>query len=328
MTTRNADLLLTGLAPVIWGTTYLVTTEWLPQGYPLTTSLIRALPAGLLLLAWVRELPKGIWLLRVFVLGGLNFSLFWSLLFVSAYRLPGGVAATVNALQPVFVVLLSRLLLDAPLSWSALGATLGGAVGVGLLLVRPGASLDAIGVAAGLGGAAAMALGTVLAKRWQPPGSALTFTAWQLVAGGLLLAPFALTLEPPLPSPTLDNVGGFVWLGLFGAAVSYILWFRGVARLGPQAVSPLVLFSPVTAVLLGWLVVDETFTPIQLLGIALVLLSVWQSQRVYGKTRVSAGSGEASELAVRSFTPQAGDRSGSRGWWRCRGRGSRESPRW
>jgi probable blue pigment (indigoidine) exporter len=46
----------------------------------------------------VRELPKGIWLIRVLFLGGLNFSIFWPLLFVSAYRLPGGVAATINAL--------------------------------------------------------------------------------------------------------------------------------------------------------------------------------------------------------------------------------------
>ena len=52
---RNADPLLTGLAAVIWGTIYLVTTEWLPQGYPLTTSLIRALPAGPLLLAWAND---------------------------------------------------------------------------------------------------------------------------------------------------------------------------------------------------------------------------------------------------------------------------------
>jgi probable blue pigment (indigoidine) exporter len=298
--TRNADLLLTGLAPVIWGTTYLVTTKWLPQGYPLTTSLVRALPAGLLLLAFVRQLPRGIWLLRVFILGGLNFSIFWSLLFVSAYRLPGGAAATVNALQPLLVIVLSRLWLGAPLRWSAVVATLGGVLGVALLILRPNAALDAIGIAAGLGGALAMALGTVLAKRWQPPASALAFTAWQLVAGGLLLAPVALTVEQRPPWPTLDNWVGFVWLGLFGAALSYMLWFRGLARLGPQSVSPLVLMSPVTAVLLGWFVVDEVFTPIQLLGIALVLLSVWQSQRVHAKTRVSAGSGEASELAVRA----------------------------
>jgi probable blue pigment (indigoidine) exporter len=56
------------------------------------------------------------------------------------------------------------------------------------------------------------------------------------------------------------------------------LWFRGLARLGPQAVSPLLLLSPFTAILLGWLVAGEIFTPLQLLGVALVLVSVWLSE--------------------------------------------------
>jgi probable blue pigment (indigoidine) exporter len=64
-----------------------------------------------------------------------------------------------------------------------------------------------------------------------------------------------------------------------------------LVRLGPQAVSPLVLLSPVTAVLLGWLVADETFTSAQVLGIALVLVSVWASQRI----RATAASAKRDE---------------------------------
>jgi probable blue pigment (indigoidine) exporter len=277
---RAADLVLTGLAPIIWGTVYLVTTKLLPAGHPLMDSLLRALPAGLLMLAWGRDLPSGVWPLRVVVLGGLNFSLFWWLMFVAAYRLPGGVAAVLISTQPLAVLLLSAALLGAPLRLAAVGAALGGVVGVALLVLHPDAKLDPVGVAAGLGGALAMALGTVLAKRWEPPVSALTFTAWQLVAGGVLLLPPALLSEPRLPPLTLANWVGFVWLGLFGAAVSYVLWFRGVARLGPSTASPLVLLSPVTAVLLGWMVVGETFTLLQLVGIVLVLASVWRSHRV------------------------------------------------
>ena len=56
--------------------------------------MLRALPAGLLLLLFVRQLPQGVWWPRVFLLGALNFSVFWAMLFVAAYRLPGGVAAT------------------------------------------------------------------------------------------------------------------------------------------------------------------------------------------------------------------------------------------
>lgn len=58
---RSSTVLLTALAPVSWGTTYAVTTEFLPADRPLFTGLMRALPAGLLLLALGRVLPRGVW---------------------------------------------------------------------------------------------------------------------------------------------------------------------------------------------------------------------------------------------------------------------------
>ena len=76
MTTARSDLLLTASAPAIWGSTYIVTTELLPGFSPMTVALLRALPAGLLLLLIVRRLPAGIWWLRSLVLGALNISIF------------------------------------------------------------------------------------------------------------------------------------------------------------------------------------------------------------------------------------------------------------
>lgn len=277
---RNGDLLLTAIAPAIWGSTYLVTTELLPSGYPLTVSLLRALPAGLLLLLLVRQLPTGMWWGRVFILGALNFSIFWWMLFIAAYRLPGGVAATVGAIQPLVVILLARVVLGAPVRLFAIAAAVAGMAGVALLILTPRAALDPIGIAAGLAGAVAMAAGTVLSRRWQPPVSLLTFTAWQLTAGGLLLVPIALWLEPPLPMPTWANIAGYAWLGLIGAALTYILWFRGIARLEPSTVAPLGFLSPMTAVILGWWALGQDLTPAQIAGMAVVLGSVWLSQRV------------------------------------------------
>lgn len=276
---RNVDLSLTALAPAIWGSTYLVTTEFLPAGYPLTVAMLRALPAGLLLLLLVRRLPQGIWWPRTFLLGALNFSFFWAMLFVSAYRLPGGVAATVGAVQPLIVILLSRVLLGSPIRALSVIAGLAGIVGVGLLVLTPGARLDPLGVLAGLAGAVSMAFGTVLSRHWTPPVPPLTFTAWQLAAGGLLLVPVALILEPSLPPLTPANVLGFAYLGLIGAAFTYLLWFRGLSRLEPSAVSPLGFLSPVVAILLGWGVLDERLTSVQALGILVVFASVWLSQR-------------------------------------------------
>ncbi|WP_343081376.1 EamA family transporter [Ostreiculturibacter nitratireducens] len=283
---RTTDILLTALAPAVWGSTYLVTTEALPAGYPVTMAALRALPAGLLLLAFTRCMPPRAWLGRTFLLGSLNFALFWVLLFVAAYRLPGGVAATLGALQAMMVILMARGWLGTPIRAGAIAAAAAGALGVALLLIGRDAALDSVGVAAGLGGAASMAAGTVLSRRWQPPVSALSFTAWQLTAGGLILLPFALILEPALPPLTTMNLAGLVWLGLIGAAASYALWFRGVARIEPGAVSMLGMMSPLTAVLLGWVVLGQSLSPLQGLGAAVVLGSVWMGQRA---NRPSAG---------------------------------------
>jgi probable blue pigment (indigoidine) exporter len=284
--TRNLDLALTAIAPAVWGSTYLVTTELLPPGYPLTVAMLRALPAGLLLLLIVRRLPSGIWWPRTFLLGALNFSFFWAMLFVSAYRLPGGVAATVGAIQPLIVILLSRVFLGSPIRALSIVAGLAGIVGVGLLVLTPGATLDPLGVLAGLAGAVSMAFGTVLSRHWAPPVPPLTFTAWQLAAGGVLLVPVALFFEPALPSLTAANVAGLAYLGLVGAAFTYLLWFRGLSRLEPSAVAPLGFLSPVVAILLGWGVLDERLTPVQALGILVVLISVWLSQRAQLVPRV------------------------------------------
>ena len=112
MAANRATLIaLTALAPVSWGTTYAVTTEFLPPDRPLFTGLTRALPAGLVLLALVRVLPRGAWWWKATVLGALNIGAFFPLLFLSAYRLPGGMAAVVGSVGPLFVVGLSALLL-------------------------------------------------------------------------------------------------------------------------------------------------------------------------------------------------------------------------
>ncbi len=276
---RSADLLLAASAPAIWGSTYIVTTELLPPGYPLTDAVLRALPAGLLLLALTRRIPPRDWLIRLLILGALNFALFWSALFVAAYRLPGGLAATLGAVQPLLVLLLARAALNTPLSSRAVTAAVAGLAGVALLLLAPAGQLDPLGVAAALGGALSMALGVVLTRKWQPPVPALTFTAWQLTAGGLLLLPAALLLEPPLPALTAANTAGFLWLALPGAALSYFFWFRGIERAGPAAVTHFGFLSPLAAVLLGWAVLGETLAPLQLTGAAIVLVSIWAGSR-------------------------------------------------
>jgi probable blue pigment (indigoidine) exporter len=184
----------------------------------------------------------------------------------------------VGALQPLIVLWLSKVLLDQTVSKIAVLGGIGGVVGVALLVLTPEASLDDIGLMAAFGGAVSMAIGTVLTRKWQPPVSALAFTSWQLTAGGLLLLPVALLVEPPLPSLGRDALMGYAYLSVIGGAVTYFFWFRGIAALGPSKVAPLGLLSPVAAVLLGYLILGEALTPLQGAGMVLVIASVWPGQ--------------------------------------------------
>jgi probable blue pigment (indigoidine) exporter len=130
---------------------------------------------------------------------------------------------TVGAVQPLAVSLLAWPLLGERLSRTKALAGAVGVLGVGLLVLRGTAALDPLGLAAALAGTLSMAAGVVLTKRWGRPAPLLVFTSWQLVAGGLFLAPLAYLLEGPPPAMSPTNVAGFLYLDLIGTALAYAL---------------------------------------------------------------------------------------------------------
>jgi probable blue pigment (indigoidine) exporter len=278
METNWRILSLAALAPIAWGSGYYVTEAFLPPDRPLFGATVRALPFGLLLLALRPGLPRGIWWWRALVLGTLNIGAFFALIFVAAYRLPGGMAATLTATAPIMVMLIAwGLIRERPRAASLAGAAVGVA-GVALLVLRSGVTVDRIGIAASFGAVALSSVGFVLVKRWKPPVDLLTFTAWQLVAGGLMLLPIALVVEGAPPPLDLRAVGGFLYLGLFGTALAYVAWFRGLRRLPAGAVSLVGLLNPVSGTVVGVVIAGETFGAVQALGLLMVLGGILAGQ--------------------------------------------------
>ncbi|MFD8573514.1 EamA family transporter [Streptomyces sp. NPDC059639] len=278
---RAPTVLLTALAPVSWGSTYAVTTELLPPDRPLFTAATRALPAGLLLLLLARRLPKGEWWWRSAVLGALNIGAFFPLLFLAAYRLPGGLAAVVGATGPLFVAGLAVPLLGQLPTRRHLVAGVTAALGVGLVVLRAAGALDALGVAAAVASTASMSAGTVLTKRWGRPEGVgpLALTGWQLTAGGLLIAPLALAAEGPPPALDGRALTGYAYLALANTAVAYWLWFRGIGRLTATQVTLLGPLSPLTAAVIGWAALGQQLTALQLVGMVLALGATVLGQR-------------------------------------------------
>jgi probable blue pigment (indigoidine) exporter len=205
------------------------------------------------------------------VLGALNIGAFFPLLFLSAYRLPGGMAAVVGSVGPLIVVGLSALLLgQRPTARSVLTGAVA-AFGVSLVVLKAAGALDPVGVLAALASTASMSTGTVLTKRWGRPDGVgpLALTGWQLTAGGLLIAPVAFLVEGAPPALDGRAVGGYLYLALANTAIAYWLWFRGIGRLSATQVTLLGPLSPLTAAVVGWAALGQALTAVQVAGMAL-----------------------------------------------------------
>ena len=272
--------MVTAVAPIAWGTTYIVTENFLPPDRPLFAAAARALPAGLVLLAWRRQLPHGDWWWKAALLGLCNIGLFFPLIFLAAYELPGGLAATVQAMSPLAVMAIALPALGERPGVRRVVAALVGILGVGLLVLRAGGELSTLGLVAAVGSVVVSALGFVLVKRWPSPTDMLTTISWQLVAGGLVLVPVALLVEGAPPALSATNLGGLLWLTTMGTAVAYYCWFRGLVRMPAGAVAIVGLVNPVVGTLLGVLFAGELFGWAQALGMVLVLGGVVAGQRL------------------------------------------------
>ena len=266
---------LAAVTPIIFGTTYLLTTNFLPPGRPLLAGLMRSLPTGLVLIIG-SPIPPRRWMVRFFVLSVLYASGLFPLLFIAAYRLPGGVAAVINSLSPIVVVVISVPLLATGIRAIQIVAGIMGAAGVALLVLQSDARLDAVGLIAMAGAMIMFSVATVLTKRWgRPEGmTSLGVTGWTFLFAGLTLLPIILIIEGLPDHLTARNIGGLIYLVLISGILAYAIWFWGLQRLSASAVTFLTLLNPVTAALLGWIVLDQRLNAWQLLGAFIILASV------------------------------------------------------
>jgi probable blue pigment (indigoidine) exporter len=180
----------------------------------------------------------------------------------------------------------------------SLAASVIGLFGVGLLVLQNGLDrpLDPLGLGAGLLAVVLSSCGFVLTKKWTPPVDVVTATSWQLVAGGIVLVPIALIVEGAPPAIDLPAAGALAYLGLIGSGLAYVMWFRGLSILGPTAASIIGLVNPVVGVLLGVALLGETFGPVHLVAMVLIVGSVLAAQE---PVRAAAARGLARPSVLR-----------------------------
>jgi probable blue pigment (indigoidine) exporter len=153
-------------------------------------------------------------------------------------------------------------------------AALAGVFGVALLVLHGNVALDPIGILAAAGAPICGGVGIILVRHWGRSMPMLPFVGWQLVFGGLMLAALTAIVEGAPPALTPLNLAALLYLGVCSTLLAYILWFRGVERLGPAPVSLLALLNPLAAALLGIALLGERYTPMQMCGAAIVVAAL------------------------------------------------------
>jgi len=287
-------MLVTAIAPVAWGSTYVVTRAVLPED-ALWGAVIRALPAGLILLLISRRRPHGAWWWRSAVLGVLNAGGFFALVYAVAQRLPSGVASTVMAASPLVMMATGRVILGQRPRALALAGGAAGVGGVALMLFGGAGPVDGLGIVLAVTALVGSAVGYALATRWGAV-DLVASTAWQLLAGGLLVLPVAALVEGAPPALNGAAIAGFAYVTVIATALAFVAWFAGLRHLPTGTVGLIGLLNPVTGVALGALVAGEALSGRQLVGLAIVLAAIAlgrssarsQSSRASRKLRVGA----------------------------------------
>lgn len=210
-----------------------------------------------------------------FVMGLLNNVIPFSLIVWGESRVAPGLAAVLNATTPFFTVLIAHAFTaNERLSWYRLAGALTGLIGVAALV-----GVDSI---KSLGGDLIMQLAIVLAavfygfstvwaRRFSnmPP---IVNAASQTAASSVMLLPLMLVFDHPWALPMPSNLALFSQLGLalVCTAVAYILFFTILKRAGSTNISLVTFLVPISAIILGAVLLNEQITLNHILGMAVI----------------------------------------------------------
>ena len=267
---------------IVWGSTYLAIALMVETIPPLLGAGTRFMLVGLILLpilAWrkggqVWRPTRNELLSAGFVglmLPGAN-----AVISVAQKTVPSGLAALLVASIPLWVILLRRAT-GEKISWQSLGAVLVGFGGL-VLLLKPEGEATLIGLLACVFAAFMWALGSFSSPRISLPRDPLVSTAWQSLLGGIaVFASGVLTGELGDVHPgewSARSVGGLLYLITFGSLLAYssYAWLQQNAPI--SKVSTYAYVNPVVAIALGWLILNESITPLTLLGAGIIVASV------------------------------------------------------
>jgi drug/metabolite transporter (DMT)-like permease len=273
------DWALLGVLSVLWGGSLFFNGVALKELPPLTLVLLRVALAAMILLPVLRayriDLPRGLAGWRpFFAIALLNNVLPFSLIVMGQTYIPSGLASILNATTPLFTVLVMAAAGDEKPLMRRVAGVLAGLIGVIILRGRDLGfqSGEGVGILLCLGAAFSYGLSALYARRKLANSPPLATAAFQLMASSLMMAIVASVFERPW---RLAMPGATTWLAMAGlaglsTALAYIVFFQILRRSGSTNVMLVTLLIPVTAILLGYLVLGESIAWREIVGAAVI----------------------------------------------------------
>jgi len=283
-TMSAADWLLLVTLSILWGGSFFFAKLAVLELPPLTVALGRVAIAAAILVVLARmtgvALPDRMAAWRPYLLMGLlNNAVPFGLIFWGQTHIPSGLAAILNATTPLFTVLVAHwATADEKLTPARLAGVAAGLAGVVVmigpdLLSELGANV--LGQLAVLLAAVSYAFAGVFGRRFrgEPP---LRVAAGQLAGSTLLLAPVVILLDWPwtLAPPSATAIAALLALAALSTALAYLIFFRILARAGATNVALVTFLIPVSAILLGTLLLGEQIEPRHLAGMAAIAVGL------------------------------------------------------
>ncbi len=283
------DWSLLAALSVLWGGSFFFNGVVLKELPPLTVVLLRVALAAMILLPLLRayqiRFPVGLsgWK-PFFAIALLNNVLPFSLIVMGQTYIPSGLASILNATTPLFTVLVMAAAGDEKLHARRVVGVVTGLIGVIILHGQdvhgqdrhgqdPGfQSGEGVGILLCLAAAFSYGLSALYARRKLSNSPPLATATFQLLASALMMTIVAAVFERPwqLPMPGMTTWLAMIGLAALSTALAYIVFFQVLRRSGSTNVMLVTLLIPVTAILLGYLVLGESISLREMIG-ALVI---------------------------------------------------------
>lgn len=269
------DWSLLAVLSILWGGSFFFNGAALRELPPLTLVFLRVAFGAAILVPLLRMQGIGFpnswagWAPFV-AIGLLNNVIPFSLIAIGQTFIPSGLASILNATTPMFTVVVMTSAGEEALQMRRLAGVALGLAGVILLRgwgfeTRPE---QGFGILLCLGGALSYGFTALAARRLLKDAAPLGTATFQLMASTVMMAVVAGVVERPwqLPMPSLATWLAVLGLAALSTALAYIVFFQIVRRSGASNVMLVTLLIPVTAILLGWLVLGESISMREIAG--------------------------------------------------------------